>query len=474
MPTLRPTPAERAAMAATDFEAITALRLRLHHNGHPPVPVTHPDVDIPSAGKAPRMSSWQEKCPKATPADIMLYSKQYPDHTNTGIACGKIGGIDIDIPDPELSAERIARAQELFGPTPLLRIGKSPKTLLVYRLEAPHDKFSTPELWFGDDPDNKEMKVQVEFLGSPRQQFVGFGIHPDTREEYQWPDKSLLDVPLADVPLVKLELLQQFCSETEQVLRRDGARSRSEIENEIKDRERQGYEAAGIRRGDKPTYEKVQDALNRFPNDVDRRTYINVGYAIYDGLGEAGWSLFEGWAKQHPTYNAKNTISDWRSFRKRRSITVGTLFWLAGQKGWKSKDKSSKANGKFKHQEDTNAQSKPEPPRPLIRELPPADPFPIDALGDILGNAANGIHDKVQAPMAICAQSVLAAATLTVQGYADIELPTGDTGPVSNFYLTVAASGDRKSAADKIALWAIRKRETALRAEYDDRIPWWL
>lgn len=42
-----------------------------------------------------------------------------------------------------------------------------------------------------------------------------------------------------------------------------------------------------------------------------------------------------------------------------------------------------------------------EPPRPLMREIPPADPFPIDALGSILGNAAGAIHDRVQAPLAV-------------------------------------------------------------------------
>ena len=52
-----------------------------------------------------------------------------------------------------------------------------------------------------------------------------------------------------------------------------------------------------------------------------------------------------------------------------------------------------------------------EPPRPLMRELPPADPFPVDALGPVLAPAARAIHDRVQAPMAICGQSVLAAAT---------------------------------------------------------------
>src|SRR6516165_12172870 len=61
----------------------------------------------------------------------------------------------------------------------------------------------------------------------------------------------------------------------------------------------------------------------------------------------------------------------------------------------------------------TAEEVKPEPPRPLMRELSPADPFPIDALGDVLGAAARGIHD--QAPIAIGAQSVLAAAVLAVR-----------------------------------------------------------
>jgi hypothetical protein len=68
---------------------------------------------------------------------------------------------------------------------------------------------------------------------------------------------------------------------------------------------------------------------------------------------------------------------------------------------------------------------KPEPPRPLMREPSPADPFPVDALGDVLGAAARGIHDRVQAPIAIGAQSVLAAAVLVVQGHADVVLPIG-------------------------------------------------
>jgi Protein of unknown function (DUF3987) len=91
-------------------------------------------------------------------------------------------------------------------------------------------------------------------------------------------------------------------------------------------------------------------------------------------------------------------------------------------------------------------------PRPLMRELPPADPFPVDALGTLLGSAAQAIHDRIQAPLAISGQSVLAAATLAVQGHANVELPTGQAKPLSNFLVSVAATGERKTAVDQEAL----------------------
>jgi hypothetical protein len=104
---------------------------------------------------------------------------------------------------------------------------------------------------------------------------------------------------------------------------------------------------------------------------------------------------------------------------------------------------------------------------PLLRELPPAEPFPVDVLGDVLGPAALGIHDKVRAPVGICAQSVLATGTLVAQGQVNVELPTGHLRPLSSFYFTVAVTGERKSAVDSEALWPVRKHEAALREKYD-------
>ncbi|MDQ3559252.1 MAG: DUF3987 domain-containing protein, partial [Pseudomonadota bacterium] len=106
-------------------------------------------------------------------------------------------------------------------------------------------------------------------------------------------------------------------------------------------------------------------------------------------------------------------------------------------------------------------------PLPLFPPLPAAERYPVEALGPVLSRAAQAIGQKVQVPAAIAAQSVLAAASLAAQAHADVKLPYGQTRPLSLYLVTVAGSGDRKSSADNEALWPIRKREKALKEQYD-------
>ncbi len=112
-------------------------------------------------------------------------------------------------------------------------------------------------------------------------------------------------------------------------------------------------------------------------------------------------------------------------------------------------------------------------PIPLFPPLPPAERFPIEALGPVLSRAAQAIARKVQVPEAIAGQSVLAAAALAAQAHADVMLPYGQTRPLSLFLVTIAASGDRKSTADNEALWPIRKREKTLKEEHDSAYQAW-
>lgn len=106
-------------------------------------------------------------------------------------------------------------------------------------------------------------------------------------------------------------------------------------------------------------------------------------------------------------------------------------------------------------------------PEELRRPLPPAAPYPMDALGDVLGSAAKAIHDNVQAPAAMCGTSILAAASLAAQGQADVT-NDGRTEPLTLWAVTIGESGERKSGVDEPALGAHRKHEKERQAEYQD------
>jgi hypothetical protein len=219
--------------------------------------------------------------------------------------------------------------------------------------------------------------------------------------------------------------------------------------------------------------QRIRNALQSIdPND--RESWLQCGMALKHEMQEAGRPLWDDWSRQSNKYDERDQGKTWRSI-KRDGIRIGTVFHLAKQAGWRdertNRGPSNGADASWRAATQSGAEVKPEPPRPLTRELPPADPFPIDALGDLLGSAARAIHERVQCPLAICGQSVIAAATLAAQGHADVQLPTGHVRPISNFFVTIAETGERKTAADNEALWPVRKREKALREAYDEAFP---
>jgi len=117
--------------------------------------------------------------------------------------------------------------------------------------------------------------------------------------------------------------------------------------------------------------------------------------------------------------------------------------------------------------------------RPLFRELPPAPHFPVEALGP-LQQAALAIQSRTQAPTAMCAQSVLAVATLAIQAHVDVKLPGGGVKPVVSFFGSIAESGDRKTTVDRIAMAAVLQVEAQWgkdhkrqQAEYENRLSAW-
>ncbi|TFF03476.1 DUF3987 domain-containing protein [Pseudomonas sp. BCA14] len=111
----------------------------------------------------------------------------------------------------------------------------------------------------------------------------------------------------------------------------------------------------------------------------------------------------------------------------------------------------------------------PRPPRPLIESNPVPQPYPVQALGGILGPAVERMAEVIGVPQALAAQSVLAASALATQGHAGLQLD-GRHYPLSLYLITVAASGDRKTASDRSALLPARQWERQQWQHYREQL----
>ncbi|EPE98595.1 bifunctional DNA primase/polymerase [Rhizobium grahamii] len=174
------------------------LRRTLLANGYIPVPVD---------GKRPKIRGWSKFHPKPEQIDGQI--RAFPDHRNTGILCGDVVAIDIDAPDADAAEHLRTMALALPGASEALqRVGRAPKITFIFRTTAARRKKITGKyIVNGHD-------CQVEILGDG-QQFVAFGVHPDTGNPYQWVSASPLDVPFYTLPEIDAETIDGFVADAD-------------------------------------------------------------------------------------------------------------------------------------------------------------------------------------------------------------------------------------------------------------------
>ena len=100
--------------------------------------------------------------------------------------------------------------------------------------------------------------------------------------------------------------------------------------------------------------------------------------------------------------------------------------------------------------------------QPLIAKIHPQE-YPIDALPDSVRCAVEEVAGFVKAPVPLIATSALAALSLGIQGYVDVQRAEKLDGPCGLFLLAIADSGERKSTCDGFFTRAIRDYEATQR-----------
>jgi hypothetical protein len=88
-------------------------------------------------------------------------------------------------------------------------------------------------------------------------------------------------------------------------------------------------------------------------------------------------------------------------------------------------------------------------PEVFIRQEEKGSPFPIEAFPACVRDAVKEYHAYGQQPLALVATSALSAVALACQGLADVARDQRLIGPISLNTITIANSGERKTAADR-------------------------
>lgn len=97
-------------------------------------------------------------------------------------------------------------------------------------------------------------------------------------------------------------------------------------------------------------------------------------------------------------------------------------------------------------------------PSPLVSKIEP-EPYPLDALPEVIRAAVEEVHRFVKAPVPMVASSSIAAISLAGQACHNIVRAEKLTGPIGIYALIIADSGERKSTIDGFFTNAIRDYE---------------
>lgn len=371
---------------------------------------------------------WSRHCERDTTENEVDIWGDWPE-AGIGIAAGRVIGIDIDVVHSAAIAHEIeALAKRMLGDTPAVRIGRAPKRLLVYRAVQPFAGF-------------KYLPIEVLGLG---QQFIAYGVHPETGQPYDWPVSTLADLTPDELPAITEAQAREFAKEAYLLIPLDqrpkslrvGPRSTGECANLPEQR---------------GTFEAVEDALAHIVNaDLAYDSWVRIGMAIKGALGDEGWPLFEDWSATSQKNDPKTTARSWRSFAPQR-IGAGTLYKLALDNGWQPApdlqlNGEVVINGHHPARELLEALQSPDPitTEPAGDSLPAPKPLPAgwDQVGGVIADmmALMAVTAKRPQPVLALGASLCAVGTLMGRKYRT------ESNTRSNLYVVgIAESGAGKN-----------------------------
>ncbi len=229
---------------------------------------------------------------------------------NIGVLTRDTPAVDLDILDDRFALEMELYVTDLVG-YGLVRVGRAPKRLVLFRTNVPFTKRSSP--FFVDGAGQKH---RVEILGTG-QQFVAYGMHPDTGRPYEWIslEGEPVDLDAAELPTITAaqadQIVVEFC-------RRAQARGWTQQGRMSVDRGADADNDPFFNQ--RPTLdltiEQIEEALADMPDAEVYDTWVHVGMALHHQFGgsDEGKELWDRWSSAAHNYDADEIEEKWASF----------------------------------------------------------------------------------------------------------------------------------------------------------------
>lgn len=296
------------------------LAMKLFDNGYSPIPVK-PKSKIPFMAKG---ESWQVEIDQA-----QVQEWQENGKGTGGVAFTGLCAVDFDIYNKDISNSLVRYIKGNIE-SAILRIGQKPKFLVPCHADS-DIKSKWKNTWY--DPDGQ--KHEIEFLSAGDQYFIGYGIHPDTGQEFEWlwgdPFKVAADdlVVIDELDIAGIEdEFERLCSEAGFTRGKNNKNNNKKNKKKIvADDPLESMKAGGNMR-DAAGIAELTAWLDLLPDDWsdDRDNWITIGAAIHHetaGSGQ-GWLLFDQWSQRSKKYKGKSdTVTRWESFDKDKGVKAG-------------------------------------------------------------------------------------------------------------------------------------------------------
>ena len=302
---------------------------QLQANGYQPIPIRPNE-------KSPSIDDWSN----------YQFSEGDPDRLDfqrhgIGILTARTPAIDIDCYCPIIAELLKQMALAVLGceVPPPMRIGQKPKLLFLCQTKNPFRKKATKKYKLPGYEACKDSGVEILANG---QQFVAYGIHPDTRAPYSWNGSGApLTVQAGFLPEITEEQAEEIIRQADLIYEKNGGTPSDSTKPNA------GSTAPPIVLPPETIAELRSALLFMRADDYDR--WMDIAHALAT-LGDVGRGLWLEWgATAYQQWNAGEASKKWDSIKLGQNpdgtarTSYKAVFKKAQALGWTNPLKKDKA-----------------------------------------------------------------------------------------------------------------------------------